>query len=213
MALLHRAELHPSKLELLAAWLPGRDWYAGSAADLARVAAYRFDDPAGEVGVETFLVRDGQGPVHQVPLTYRGAPLDGGQPWLVGTMKHSVLGPRWVYDACGDPVYVAALAGAIVGAVGQAEEYFEVDGRREVREATMRVTGTGAGQAAPPAVGPVRRVAGGDPTVITTDSVELAVIRRLTGGSGDDPGAPAGPALTGTWAGQPTPVPLAYLMR
>src|SRR5262249_43716375 len=29
MALLHRAELHPTKRELLAAWLPGRRWYQG----------------------------------------------------------------------------------------------------------------------------------------------------------------------------------------
>lgn len=76
MALLHRANLHPTKLELLAAWLPGRSWFHGQdTADLVRVAGYRFDDPAGAVGIETMLVKAGDGPVHQVPLTYRGAPL------------------------------------------------------------------------------------------------------------------------------------------
>lgn len=51
MALLHRAELKPTKLELLAAWLPGRPWYQRrDAADLVRVAGYRFDDPAGAFG-------------------------------------------------------------------------------------------------------------------------------------------------------------------
>ena len=44
-----------------------------------------------------------------VPLTYRGAPLAGGEAFLIGEMEHSVLGPRWVYDATGDPVYLAEL--------------------------------------------------------------------------------------------------------
>jgi hypothetical protein len=107
VALLHRAELHPTKLGLLAGWLPGRRWYREqSAADLVRVASYRFDDPAGVVGIETMLVMAGAGPIYQVPLTYRGAPLDGGDGWLLGTAEHSVLGRRWVYDACGDRLYV-----------------------------------------------------------------------------------------------------------
>ncbi|MEE3920756.1 hypothetical protein V2I01_28660 [Micromonospora sp. BRA006-A] len=37
--------------------MPGRQWFAGEAgAPVSRVAAYRFDDPAGEVGIETLLV-------------------------------------------------------------------------------------------------------------------------------------------------------------
>jgi hypothetical protein len=206
MALLHRAELHPTKLELLAGWLPGRRWYQGrAAADVVRVAAYRFDDPAGAVGIETMLVRAGDGPIHQVPLTYRGAPLDGGDGWLVGTSEHSVLGRRWVYDACGDPVYAAVLASAMLAGTGQAEEFFEVEGRLERREPTMTVTGSGGQDAAIPAVDALRRVVDDDPTLIVTDSVELAVVRCLDGSSGL-----AGATLTGTWSGQPTPLPLAY---
>ncbi|MFY1633843.1 CG0192-related protein [Solwaraspora sp. WMMB335] len=216
MALLHRAELRPTKLELLAAWLPGRDWWPGrSTADLERVAGYRFDDPAGDVGMETILVRAETGPVLQVPLTYRGAPLDGGDAWLVGTMDHSALGPRWVYDACGDPVYAAALAGAILADAGQAQEYFEVDGVREIRPLSMDITGsatTGSGTtgaavpAAVPAVGTVSRIVDGDPTLIVTERVELTVLRRLDG----QPGRRNGELLTGTWPGQPQPLPLAY---
>ncbi|WP_158566384.1 CG0192-related protein, partial [Micromonospora craterilacus] len=165
MALLHRAEIHPTKLELLAAWLPGRDWYQGdTGAEVTRVAGYRFDDPAGEVGIETLLVRAGDGPVHQVPLTYRGAPLDGADAWLVGTIEHSVLGRRWVYDACGDPVYAAALASAVLAGTGQAEEYFEVDGRREVRPASMDIASDAPAGTHVPTVGAIRRVVAADPT-------------------------------------------------
>src|ERR1700710_2202585 len=99
MALLHRATLQPSKLELLQDWAPTQPWFDGDrSAELVTVAAYRFDDPEGEVGIETLLVRAGDGPVLQVPLTYRAAPLDGGDAWLIGTMQHSVLGQRWTYD-------------------------------------------------------------------------------------------------------------------
>ncbi len=204
MALLHRAELRPTKLELLAAWLPGRHWFQGPAgADVVRVAGYRFDDPAGAVGIETMLVRAGDGPVHQVPLTYRDAPLDGADDWLVGTTEHSVLGPRWVYDACGDPVYAAALAAAILAGTGQAEEFFEVDGERRYREPSMTLTGGGAADA--PTVGAIRRVVDGDPALIGTDTVELAVLRHPGAGA-----ERAGVPLLGAWPGQPTPLPLAY---
>lgn len=206
MALLHRAELHPTKLELLAAWLPSRRWYHGpDDADVERVAAYRFDDPAGAVGIETMLVRAGEGPVLHVPLTYRDAPLDDGDDWLIGTTEHSVLGRRWVYDACGDPVYVAALANTILSGGEQAEEFFEVDGAREHREPVMRVRGSGAQEAVTPAADPFGQVSEDDATMIVTDSVRLAVRRRL---DGDD--RLAGATLTGTWDGQPTPLPLAY---
>ncbi|MEU4380777.1 CG0192-related protein [Micromonospora echinofusca] len=204
MALLHRAEMHPTKFALLAAWLPGRPWYQGPA-DVERVASYRFDDPAGAVGVETMLVRAGDGPVHQVPLTYRGAPLDGGDDWLVGTTEHSVLGRRWVYDGCADPVYAATLAAAVLADAGQAEEFFEVDGRREHRAPTMDIAGSGTRGTEVPPVGTVRRVVEDDLTLIVTDSVELAVVRRLDGGTASD-----GAVLTGTWSDQPTPLPLAY---
>ncbi|MEU1754524.1 hypothetical protein ABZ436_17895 [Micromonospora matsumotoense] len=214
MALLHRAEIRPSKLALLAAWLPGRQWYSGPAdGEPALVAAYRFDDPAGEVGIETILVRVDAGPVHQVPLTYRDAPLAGADEWLVGTTRHSVLGPRWVYDACGDPVYAAALATAILTGTGQAQEYFETDGVREIREPSMTVAATGSPVA--PVVGGLRQVRDGDPTHIGTDTVDLVVARRLpgdgsVGGLPDD--GPAVATLTGRWPGQSTPMPLARVL-
>jgi len=206
MALIHRADLTPTKLELLNGWLPGRPWYQGPGTpDFQRVAAYRFDDPAGEVGIETLLVQAEGGPLLQVPLTYRGAPLDGAGHWLVGTTEHSVLGRRWVYDACGDPVYAAVLASVISTGSGEAEEYVDLEGGPQRRETTTHVRGTGDRGATP--VTAVVRVDEDDPTRIVADSRELTVVRVLS--TGDAAPAPLGAALTGTWIGQPDPVLLA----
>ncbi|MFK3979560.1 hypothetical protein ACI2K4_04175 [Micromonospora sp. NPDC050397] len=206
MALIHRAVLKPTKLELLATWLPGRSWFQGpTVGETVNMGAYRFDDPAGEVGIETLLVRIGDGPVHQVPLTYRDAPLDGNDEWLVGTTEHSVLGPRWVYDGCGDPVYATALASVIFSADRQAQEFFEVDGELVPREPTMVVTGNPGAEVDVPLVAAIRDVVPGDPTLIVTDSVRLTVLHRL-----DRDTHLEGSTLTGTWKDQPTPLPLAY---
>jgi len=95
MATIHQATLTPTKLELLEAWLPGRHWYpSDTVAGLRRIAACRFDDPAGEVGIEIFIVRAGDGPLVQVPLTYRGAPMEDAEHWLIGTMEPA----KWFYS-------------------------------------------------------------------------------------------------------------------
>jgi len=202
MALIHRATLQPTKLELLSSWLPGRPWYAGPAGEPRLVAAYRFDDPADAVGIETMLVQVGDGPVHQVPLTYRDAPLADGDALLLGTSEHSVLGKRWVYDGTGDPVYAAALASAVLGNTGQADQFIQVDDGLERREPSMAIASGAAGEV--PAVSAVHRVVEDDPTSIVTDTVELTVVRRL------EPGVRlTGVVLTGTWPGQGTPAPLA----
>jgi hypothetical protein len=206
MALLHQAVLNPTKLELLAAWLPSRPWYQGSG-EPRRVAACRFDDPAGEVGIETFLVRVGDGPILQAPLTYRAAPLDGAERWLVGTTHHSVLGPRWVYDACGDPVYADMLARTILTGAGQAEEFLDVDGQLVRRDPFMLVHGSGTAGTDVTPITTLAAVDDADPARIRTGAVELAVLRVV----GESTGRPDGPTLTGTWKGQGAPVLLAYL--
>ena len=123
MAELHKgATLTPSKVDLVRAWMGSQRWYAakGTSPDVTRLASWRLGDPAGEVGVEVLVVADSSGVapvVYQVPLTYRGAPLEGAEHALVGTMEHSELGPRWVYDAPHDPVYAAQLLELVQGRV------------------------------------------------------------------------------------------------
>ncbi len=214
MAIIHQAELRPTKLELLEGWLPGQSWFAGSAGALRKVGSFRFDDPAGEVGIETILAAAGDD-LFQVPLSYRGAPLPGAEPFLLGTMEHSVLGTRWVYDACGDPCYVDAVAAAILAGRPQAQQFLEADGRRETLPESVAVATTGALPAKAPRTGsPASRhiespasLRTDAATVVRTGELELLVIRRL-----DLAGQPAGAeALTGTWAGQQTPVTLAVV--
>ena len=143
MALLHHASLVPSKSELLTAWLPGQPW-AADLPGLKPFGGYRLDDPDGEVGMEGILLRSTAGDVLHVPLTYRAAPLDGAEDFLIGTLEHSALGTRWVYDATGDPVWRTTLAATVLTGGTGAEEYFEVDGKRENREPSVAVAGSGA---------------------------------------------------------------------
>ena len=121
MAIIHKGSwLRPSKLELLTAWMGSQRWYAakGRQPVLTSLAAWRLGDPQGQVGIETHIVLDTAGDrpiVYQVPLTYRGSPLQDAEHALVGEMEHGTLGPRWVYDAPHDPVYAAALLALILG--------------------------------------------------------------------------------------------------
>ncbi|MEE6273355.1 maltokinase N-terminal cap-like domain-containing protein [Georgenia wangjunii] len=113
------ASVTPPFGDFLPAWIGAQRWYAGkgSTPELTRVGGLRYEDPAGEVGIETWILRDTSGAepvVYQVPLTYRGAPVDGLEHALVAQVEHSELGPRWVYDGCHDPVGARALVETIL---------------------------------------------------------------------------------------------------
>ncbi|MEU2736841.1 1,4-alpha-glucan branching protein [Streptomyces sp. NPDC007095] len=127
MAVIYKTTMTPSKLELLTAWLPRQPWYIGMASEphLTKAGGFRLDDPQGEVGIEFMVVTDTSGErprSYHVPLSYRGAPLDGADRGLIGTSEHGVLGRRWVYDGTHDPVLVAQLLDLLQGrAVPQAQ--------------------------------------------------------------------------------------------
>lgn len=194
MALLYDAELTPGKTELLRAWLPRTSFYTGTASAVERIGSFRFDDPDGEVGIETHLVRDADGVVYQVPWTYRAAPLHGARP--AGEMEHSVLGHRYVYDATTDPVYVRQLLETIVGGGREADQYVHVDdGAPRQAVGTASVRGSGADGIEIPVVDAVRAVDDDGRTVIETGAVRVVVHHRPAGI--DLPG----PVLTGVWDG------------
>jgi hypothetical protein len=206
MATIHQATLNPTKLELLEAWLPGRHWYPiDEAGGLRRVAACRFDDPAGEVGVEMVVVQAGDGPLVHVPLTYRDAPLEDSEQYLIGTTEHSVLGNRWVYDAVGDPVYIATLAATVRTGGREADEMVETPDGPQRREPLMSVLGSGMAEHSEP-VGRLVRVEDGDPAVVVTEATRLDVRRVLSTEPAEGP-----LYLTGTWPDLKEPLVLAVL--
>ena len=92
--------LTPPFREFMPQWLAGQPWFRGG--ELKPVGFLRFEDPAGEVGIETHVLEAG-GLIYQIPMTYRGAPLDSAA--LIVTAEHSVLGPRWIYQGETDPVW------------------------------------------------------------------------------------------------------------
>ena len=207
MAIIYQAQLVPSKIELLTPWLPAQPWLDGADVSTVQpVGAYRFDDPDGEVGIETHLLQTGDGRIVQVPLTYRAAALPDGHGALVGTMEHSVLGTRWVYDGCTDAVYANTLAAAILAGGEQAELEVQADDGPQLREPTTRVVGSGNPAAA---VAPVDTVTWSDEdttTVVIAGAVKLVVLRVV----GHDYRALADShTLTGTWPGQDEPAVLA----
>ncbi|WP_028048187.1 hypothetical protein [Cellulomonas sp. URHD0024] len=204
MALIHRATIRPTKAELLADWVPARPW---GEPDLALVGAYRFDDPDGEVGLETHVLSTADGHLLQVPLTYRGAPLEGAEQFLVCTMEHSVLGRRWIYDATGDPVYAGVLASVLLAGVDQAEEF--VEGADAPREPTVRVTASGSRSGDIPTTFDLSVSSDGSTTVMDlSGALRIVVCRRLVRRA---TAADHRNTLTGTWSGLESPVLLAYV--
>ncbi len=207
MAIVHvNATISPSKLELARQWLAATDWFDGDPATLTLGTrySYRFDDPAGEVGVEVLLVGDGDR-VLQVPLTYRAAELDGAAAHFLTHMEHSVLGRRWIYDGLGDAVLVNALIRAAV--TGGRQENFEVEvaaGQTEVFPALVEVRGTGS--AAPPPPVAIDHIDRDGSTTRVRTSAGVLVFPHVAGNvdmSTDQPG------LIGVWPTSGGEIPLA----
>ena len=125
MAEVHKTTMSPTKIELLAAWLPSQSWYvdSGHEPSLRRAGGFRLDDPAGEVGIEFLVVVDDSGDTevpYLVPMTYRGAAEPESEEGLIGLSEHGVLGTRWLYDGAQDQVLVAELLNLVQG-IAQAQ--------------------------------------------------------------------------------------------
>lgn len=142
MGLFHRAIVTPSKPEMIETWGPTQPWWPDADAPVEVVGAFRFDDPDGQVGMETHLVRVGD-VLLQVPLTYRNEPLDGADAAFVATTEHTVLGTRWVYDGLGDDLYLVMLAAVTMTGQGETLGMAVYDGRWYVAPSPIRIEGGG----------------------------------------------------------------------
>ncbi|SOC46095.1 hypothetical protein SAMN05660748_0041 [Blastococcus aggregatus] len=208
MAVHHPATIVPSKAELLQAWVPHQPWTAGTDTSvLTRLGSYRFDDPDGEVGMETHLLSTADGQVLQVPLTYRGLPRESAEHSLVTTMTHTTLGDRWIYDARYDPVYATALATTILTG-GREADLFEATETGLVQEiSTTHVRGSGSSVIEVPDLCTAVVSSEGTTTRIQAGST-LMLLHQPTSKSTT---GVHGMTLTGTWPGQEAPVVLAFL--
>lgn len=203
MALVYQATLTPSKLEVLSAWVPYQPWVGHLDIDaLTVLGAYRFDDPHGEVGIETHLLRTTDATVLRVPVTYRAGPLPGAGAALIAAIEHSVLGTRWVYDATADPVYAATLAATIHTGATQADLQIATDTGLRQQPPSTRVTGTGHATR-PPTVGSITSTTRGTTTVITAAAVTLVVLHLISPDT--TPVRTATPRLLGRGPGRTPP--------
>ncbi|UYQ78356.1 hypothetical protein OF385_04175 [Glutamicibacter sp. JL.03c] len=119
MGIVYNTSMSPSKDELVSAWLPQQDFYTGKGTPrLQHIGGFRLEDPEGKVGMELRIYADHSDTsdvVYHVPLTYREARLPGGDKHLIGTSEHAILGERFIYDAAGDPVFIAQARQLLAG--------------------------------------------------------------------------------------------------
>ncbi|MGW4568669.1 maltokinase N-terminal cap-like domain-containing protein [Streptomyces sp. NPDC004561] len=202
MAVIHHTTVTPTKLELLTGWLPTRPWYRGGPAApvLEKSGGFRLDDPEGEVGIEFMVATDSASPertAYLVPMTYRGAPLEGAGHALIGTMEHGVLGRRWVYDGCHDPVLVAESLSLVEGGARAQAQSLTDTLDREVTRSCTGAPSTLDGFTPEPADDE-------DGTRLAVPGGRTLHVHRVLRPAGDNPPLPAGPAtghVASGWAG------------
>src|SRR5215469_3182945 len=215
MAIIHStATLSPTKLELLASWLPAQPWYLGQGREpeLARAGGFRLDDPGGEVGIEFMVVTDGSGAqvvTYLVPMTYRASALGNADGALIGTAEHGVLGRRWIYDGVHDPVLVAQLVALIQGdAEPQAQSVSGTPDPTVISEPVTSgsLTAIGSAVAASEPSGTVLQVETAGADGVRVGQLIVRVSRVLQPDGTDTSPAPAAsaaeagqPCLTATW--------------
>lgn len=202
MALFHLATITPTKEQVIADWAPRQTWGPPPGTPVEVLGAYRFDDPDGKVGMESFLATAGDQLLH-VGLTYRDKPLEGADDALICEMEHSALGTRWVYDGLRDPLYVTMLAAVTMTGQGEALGMAVYDSRWYIAPTKIRIHGGGWTLERVPVDGFTSANIGDAVVKFTNDRFELTVFRQPQ----QRPRPPI--ALTATWVDHPEPVVLA----
>ena len=100
-----------------------------------------------------------------------------------------------MYDGCGDPLWATALAKTVLAGGTGVEEFVDVDGRLQPREATATVLGNGTAGTQVAEIDEVSCHIQGLTTLIRADMLELVVIRVV----GAHVSAVQTP--TGSWSG------------
>ncbi|MHA2787771.1 CG0192 family protein [Corynebacterium sp. S7] len=93
-AKIYDADVYPTKSQIAKKF--------GAITDL--IGSYRFVDPEDVVGIEVLVGRDMEGRLMQLPLVYTSDVIEGEA--LISTMKHSILGKRYVGVATASPAAV-----------------------------------------------------------------------------------------------------------
>lgn len=187
----------------------------------------RFDDPAGEDGIEVHLVRvPGTEEILQIPVTYRGAPLENAEPHLITEMSHSVLGTRWVYDGAADPVFLGELERAIRTGGTNVQEFMSTDEGEVERTDIASVQGVndrdGSYGLSAEAAHPLAETLSFDPnpspttlagtTMVRAGEADLEILRFPRAADSEASSGTVLGRLLGTWKGQDDPVLLARLV-
>ncbi|MEQ1873933.1 MAG: hypothetical protein ABL953_09410 [Ilumatobacteraceae bacterium] len=204
MALFHRATIVPTKEQIISEWVPLQAWGPPADTPVTVIGAFRFDDPQGAVGMETFLATAGD-QLLQVPLTYRDAPLEGADDALISEMDHSALGRRWVYDGLRDPLYLVMLAAVAMTGQGEALGMAEYESRWYIAPSGVRIQGGEWSLERVPVDGFTTANVGEAVVNFANERFELTVYRQPR----HQPRPPIG--LTATWIGHADPVVLAEL--
>jgi hypothetical protein len=103
-----------------------------------------------------------------------------------------VLGERWVYDGCGDPLWATTLVAAITTGGRQAQMFIEQDGQRIDVPPRMEVRGSGTDGSASEITSVDEVSDEGPVTTVRAGSVEIHLARVVGTPLGE------GPHLVGT---------------
>ncbi len=196
MAKFHFATSSPTKHELLLTWLAKQTWGPAPHTSTSIAASFHLEDPEGKVGMQVFFIAT-EGDTFICPLTYRDTPLDD-ESALVGTLQHSVLGTRWIYDGVHDPCLVMVLAAAALTGQGMALGWAKKEGRWMAWPESVQLH-SGQRLSEPFAADRFQLVSDDRYVMLADDQWEMTLPRI------GEPGVPT-IGLAATWPGQDSPI-------